>query len=353
MRKVLIIQNTISHYRVPVYNRIAKAFEVTVMFSYGEEPVGAEFKTVKIETHKLWKFIVHNMSLNRICKEYDAVVMMMAPNWISMTKLLFIPFRTYKVLTWGIGVPASYSVHYDDKKKSSFGLNLMVKRSDAVIFYSDYPYKKYEKMGIPKKKMFVAHNTVDVLNSELSSDQKDIYLFVGTLYRAKGIQVLLDAYKQALTVNKQIPRLFVVGGGSEFEDIQKWLRTAGMQKNVELTGPIYDELELSKYFRRALLCISPNQAGLSVQKSMGYGVPFVTRKDAFTGGEIFDIASGDNGVLYEKDSELSGILLDAANNPTKYHEMGIRAKEFYNANRTIDIMAQGAIDAVSFALEEQ
>lgn len=83
---------------------------------------------------------------------------------------------------------------------------------------------------------------------------------------------------------------------------------------------------------------------------MGYGVPFVTRRDAITGGEIYHITPGVNGIMYEKDNELTAILIDAANNPQKYVEMGFKAKVYYDNHATVRHMAQGAMDAFDYAL---
>ena len=114
---------------------------------------------------------------------------------------------------------------------------------------------------------------------------------------------------------------------------------------------IYDEKELAQLFSASLLCFSPTQAGLSVPKSMGYGVPFVTRRDAITGGEIYHITPGQNGVVYEKDEDLLPIMLDAMTDSGKYVQMGLEAKKYYDEHATIDHMAQGVIDALHFVLE--
>jgi hypothetical protein len=96
----------------------------------------------------------------------------------------------------------------------------------------------------------------------------------------------------------------------------------GLAESVIFHGAIYDEKELSVHFKNALLCISPHQAGLSVAKSMGYGVPFVTYKEAITGGERYHITDGVNGILYENDADLVDIIINASNGSDQYVEMG-------------------------------
>ena len=81
---------------------------------------------------------------------------------------------------------------------------------------------------------------------------------------------------------------------------------------------------------------------------MGYGVPFITKKDAITGGEIFNIENGINGVLYENNNELENIILDITKNRSKYIEMGKKAKIHYDSFRKPEDMANGIIGAIEY-----
>ena len=45
--------------------------------------------------------------------------------------------------------------------------------------------------------MFVARNTVEVLDAGERNDEKKLFLFVRTLLRQKMADLLLDAYKNA------------------------------------------------------------------------------------------------------------------------------------------------------------
>ncbi|MGM9778849.1 MAG: glycosyltransferase family 4 protein [Prevotella sp.] len=185
-------------------------------------------------------------------------------------------------------------------------------------------------------------------------DKKKDFLFVGTLYKTKGLDVLIHSFAKARSSfeDKSI-KLKIVGEGKERPLIEAMIKELGIEDSVVLCGAIYDEKRLADFFVQALICISPNQAGLSVPKSMGYGVPFVTKKNAVTGGEIYHITPGVNGVLYNTDCNLVDVMIDAANHKEKYIEMGVKAKEYYTHHASIEIMANGAIDAIKYVVNNE
>ena len=121
---------------------------------------------------------------------------------------------------------------------------------------------------------------------------------------------------------------------------------------IVLTGAIFDDAALGRYFAAAIACVSPKQAGLTVLKSMGCGVPYITRRDAITGGELFNIEHGVNGVLYERPEELKNVILDLTEHPETYMLYGSRARAYYEANRRPEQMAQGFFQAVQYALSQ-
>ena len=350
MKRVLIIQNSVSSYRIPVYNLISQKVDLTLMYSEGPEPKGAKFPFIHVPAKKGRFFYRHSKDICRIAEEYDVVIGMISFNWISNYLLAF-RNRRFMYIPWGIGVPASYSVRFDDpsKRMNVYLTKLLIKKSDAVIFYTDYPLEKYAAMGIDKEKMFVAHNTVDVLPLR-GNLKKNSILFVGTLYRAKSSISMLEYYKQAYLINRNVPKLRLVGNGDEFDDINDWVRNNDMNEKIVLEGAIYDESILQDFFESAYACVSLGQAGLSVQKAMGYAVPFITTANSYTGGERLDIINNENGVLLEKENDFVEKVLEIAENPKKYIRMGEKAKSFYDNNRTIQMMADAVVNAVEFVL---
>ena len=341
-------------YRVPIFNIIAEEFDVTVGY-YLEDCTIEEckFKKKKFDFFQIGPF-AYIKSLRSYCRQFDVVIF---ANSLQIVNYCLLPFgrRSYKVLTWGIGLRASRTRLYDVNRKHTFLDRIsqsICSASDASIFYVEKSKEFWKDTSLDMRKVFVATNTTKVEHMEICPQFKNSLLFVGTLYKEKGIMTLLNAYKEALPKMKEPLPLHIVGSGAEEVALRQYAEEIGISKYAIFHGAIYDEVVLASYFQRALLCVSPHQAGLSVSKSMGYGVPFVTHINAITGGEKYHITPSVNGLFYDNDTELVDIMVDASLNPNKYIEMGMKAKEFYDTKATPRHMAQGVIDAIRFVLSE-
>lgn len=352
--KVLILQEVLSFYSVPIYNIIVQDIDLTVAYTTKNECTKEVlFKIVKLNYTKIAGISFMKKDFHKIISEYDVVIFLADLHNFSFCLLPFIK-RKFKVIPWTIGIRASYTRRYDINRKKSF-IDLVyghvLNRSDAIIFYMKEPVKFWP--NIDKKKIFVAHNTVEVLANEIDkSQQKNRILFIGTLYKEKLIYELIDAYIEAKKRSNSNEFLYldIIGKGEEYENIEAIIKEQNLSDYIILHGPIYDEKELARKFSKALLCISPDQAGLSVLKSMGYGVPYVTRTNAITGGERLNINHGENGLLYNSKEELILIIQDAFKNPEIYLNMGENAQKYYISNTTTRHMAQGIIDAINYVL---
>ncbi len=352
--KVLICYNKLWDYRIPIFRILAEKYDLTVSYSYSNKNknngTDYNFKSVFLPVRQFGRFVIHKDNLRRLAKEYDVMIGYGDIAWLSLMKLLFIK-RDYKLILWSIGVSASYKKRFDTVNRWDKIRNFFYKKADALIFYSEYPLKKYETFGFDRKKLFVAHNTVEVIPSVLEREKKKRILFIGTLYKQKNIYSLLDNYLKAYLIEQNIPQLDIIGDGEEFNNIKSWISSNGLNEKIFLHGAIYKEPLLKEFFINAIACISPGQAGLSVLKSMGYGVPFITMKDAITGGERFNIENNVTGILYAEESELADIIIDIHKNYEKYLELGDKAKGFYESFRKPTDMAQGIINAVEYVLK--
>lgn len=352
--KVLVLYNKLFHYRIPIFNLLAERYDLTVAYSLGKDgdiPSNVKFKTIHLDYYKCGRFILQKANMYKFCSNYDAVLLYGEIAWLKNTYLTLRTNRPFVIIPWSIGVSASYNHSFDRKTIWSIFTYFIKRRADALVFYSDYPIKKYLDKGFSRDMLFVANNTVEVHQS--SSDEcvinKDSILFIGTLYMQKGIAFLLEEYLKAYNINNSIPTLNLVGGGKELDLVHMWVKKHNMEHKINVCGPIYDLKEKSNYFARAYATFSPIQAGLSVLESMGYGVPFVTTKTAITGGEIFNIENGINGILLDDCMQIHNVILDIASNPSNYIALGKNAQNHYKTSRKPIDMANGLSEAIEYA----
>lgn len=353
MKSIIVLQNEISSYNVDFYNCLTKNYKVSVAYLTSDKSKkDCLFNKIELESFKLGPFVlVHH--LRKIIQEYDVVIYSSSFNLPSFYLLPLYGPSKIKYLTWGIGFRCSYDHPYLTQRKHTimdYFASIIGNLADANIFYMSKAKEFWHNTSYKLDKVFIAPNTVHVNPIQINKEKKKDILFVGTLYRGKGIDLLLEAFNKVVSKIKTDSKLIIVGSGDMYNEIKQYINTNHLDDKVILKGAIYDENLLSKEFEKALVCVSPTQGGLSCPKSMGYGVPFVCRKDAITGGEIYHINNGKTGIMYDSDEDLPTIILEAITKPAKYIEMGIAAKKYYDTSATIEHMAQGAIDAIEYAL---
>lgn len=350
--KLLSLTNYVLEYRIPVYNLLAETFELTVAH-FGEEVSEdkANFRQIILSPKNLGPFIFFKENIAKLASNYDAVLALGELRLLPYMKLGFLFNRKFSLTYWNIGVSASYRKKFDEDRRLDFIRFRLLNKADSIVFYTDYPVKRYvEDGGVAKEKLFVANNTVEVLERIPIKIKKKHFLFVGTLYKAKKIFDLLEAYLLAYNNDASIKPLVIIGDGEEKANIENWIILHALKEKITLTGAVFNQQVLKSYYQDAVALISPGQAGLTVLNSFAYGVPFVTSENAITGGEVFNITNGVNGIIFKESlSRLSEILAELSNDDLVVNNMSINAQNYYFNERTIDVMVNGLKDSLSYA----
>lgn len=353
MHKLAIFQEEISEYNVDLYNLLSKKYELTLFYNKIKTNKKFDFKIIFYKKLNIFGINLINFNLLINFFKYDCVILLFNLRWPTLfLPLIFKYFYNTKFILWGIGVSASYNTKFDSNNKLDFLRSFLIRLSNATIFYSNYPINKFSNLGVNKNKLFSANNTIYV-NSIYYQPfaKKTSILFIGTLYKEKGIQELLSSYLKAYITNLSIPNLIIIGNGDERIAVEQFIKSNNLLDKIDLYGSIYDDKELSFIFEKCYFTISPNQAGLSVLKSFGFGVPFVTRKNAITGGEIFNIIDGFNGIFYNNEKELTNIILNTIQNQKFYINMGRNAYNYYNDYCTLENMYTQFDNAIKFTIK--
>ena len=270
-KSVLLLLTSISDYRVFLYNRVNTVYDLTVGYYKKDNTKSlCTFKKIKLSFFEIGPFIFIKNNLKRISKDYDVIIF--EPNLHNVSYIL-LPFINLecKLITWSIGIRASYTKRYNLNRKKEFLdyiLLLLYKKSNAMIVYTKQAITFWSNTGLDLNKIFIAHNTVTVLDKfSIDTNLKDSILFIGTLYPEKRIGELLKTY--ALVYDKykeRTPFLLIIGDGPEKNKINNFIIKNNLSHKIKLFGAIYDEEKVEEFFSRSLICVSPDQAGLSVLK---------------------------------------------------------------------------------------
>ena len=297
MKKTLLITNIIPHYRIELYGLLSKYLDLTIAHT-GNIINSSSFKQISIKERKIGPFIRYqNLP---VLKQYDLIFIIGNPRLLNLYELLFKKKYNPPIFIHGMGVSASRNGRYDNSKLFSKIMKCLINRMDGAIFYDNYPFIKYSALGVNPNKLFVAQNTV-VTDVNFNANEKEYksILFLGTLYKNKGVDLLLKAYSLNIKKGYKMPPLNIVGDGIERQALQDLTYNLSLNSIVKFHGEIIDNRILSDLLKESYCCVSPNQAGLSVQKTMAYGVPILTKKYPRSGGEVNVIINEINGFFFD------------------------------------------------------
>ncbi len=343
MKKILIQYNYILHYRKPFFNQLAKYYDVTVLHS-GKKSVTDQdiYKEIIVPVSKIGPFYFQSGVISEMKKNsYDIHIALFDVRWINTILSIYYKNKNSKFIWWGAWIT-----------KSSIANKIRLyftKKSDANVFYTYEAKKDFIDLGICENNLYVANNTFDVETNVKSYDNKlkSRILFVGSLDLRKQNDILINAFSNIISKIPNHIKLTFIGDGLERNYLENLVKEKNIIDRVDFVGKINEPKKLKGYYKEAICSVSFGQAGLSVLQSLGFGVPFVTKFNAISGGEKSNIKNRINGFFCE-DNQLSleGVLIELCNNIEFARNIGKNSYEYYNKYCTIENMVQGFRDAI-------
>jgi len=341
-KRILLVYTELLEYRVPFFSALGEQYALTV--THSGSPMtrnNSGFREIVLPRFRIGRFH-YQYGLRRLIRsgDFDTVVYFMDIAWIGTLGAFLFPVGSANRVVWGlwrtgrIG-PDWVRIH-------------IAKLADFSIFYSNGAAQDFVRCGLSSDRLSVATNTFRVdCPARNESSRRDSVLVVGSFNVRKQNDVTLAAF---VRVAQRLPtsvRLVFVGAGHEHARIQALAEASEFKDRIEFHRASHNEEALREYYDHAICSVSFGQAGLSVLQSFAYGVPFVTRRDAISGGEIENIEDGVNGCLCEANqASLESVLTRLLCNPNYAAELGRNALSHYINKASVHHMVGGFVDAI-------
>jgi len=320
--RLIIQQRSLAKYRLPVYQHLARRPGIDLTLVYARNPgvpnVAADGFSARCEP--MWHVPMPGRrvfwhSAQWRCATAQACDVLMLDGSLQHAALVPALLRARRH-----GVPTILWTHGYSKNDARWRrrMRLAVSRlAAAMLLYNDQTARQYLQMGFAADRVFVALNSLDQAPIRAAAASwrersvelaqfaerhdltgKSVILFVSRLERANGVDLLLKAVS-LLRRDFANLKLVIIGTGPDEDRLRAMTASLGLERQVLMPGPIYEEMELAPWFLNADVFCYPQNIGLSLLHAFGYGLPVVTcdRVEA-QNPEIAALHHGENGLQY-------------------------------------------------------
>ncbi|QHT67124.1 glycosyltransferase family 4 protein [Rhodocytophaga rosea] len=320
MKKVLIIQRLLPHYRADFFNRLkqkldAQGVELTLL--YGKDEKSAKKDEVEISwatyiptrTFHLGKIELFWQPGLDYLKDKELVIIEQAnKNLINYLLIARRQFTNQKIAYWGHGRNRQTQ---EDSFRNSFK-KFFINQCDWWFAYTQQVKDFLVSQSFPQDKITCVQNAVDTsgmlkqyatvsdesltqLRNELGISETDqVAIFCGGIYKEKRISFLIEACD---LIKKSIPNfhIVVVGSGTDAHLVTE---AAQSRKWIHYVGPKFG-IEKVKHFKISSLFLMPGLLGLAVLDSFALQTPTITTTYPYHSPEIEYLEHNINGIITE------------------------------------------------------
>ena len=339
-KRLLLLQDVLPPFRRPVFNGLARYYDVTVLHSGTPSASASDaFHEVVHPVRRRGPLLIRDRAAETSAEPYDTTVSMFDLRWPDCSLPPLRDRHTYgRWILWGHG--------YGRNRLARPVRDWLVGRADGVLLYDDSAATDMLERGVRPHKIYIAPNTVHVANHrDCSSCPKTSLIYVGRLSKAKKVDVLIDAFARIRNGIPDCVRLDIVGDGVERASLERRVQHRGLTDAVTFHGEVQDDEVLAELFSRAFACAVPGYVGLVVLHSFAYGVPVITPRGEPHAPEFHNLAHGSNALISDR-RDFADALVEVCTHPERAAMLGRNAYAFYANKRTLDMMLYGFRKAI-------
>ena len=236
--------------------------------------------------------------------------------------------------------------------------HIISRRARAFIAYGSLS-KQYllEELNVPASRIAIARNTIDTtffrteterLRKEIAgTDQKKHLLHIGYLVPRKNVALLLFVIEKLSRIRQDFI-LDIVGDGESRPFLEQYIRDHKLEEFVRMHGYRQKE-ELPSFLARSLVFLFQTDFdiwGLTLNEAMAAGLPCLSSVNA--GASVDLVEEGRTG--WTVDFRNADMVLEKLSylmdHPEKAMEMGRFAQEKIENTASLKISAAGFIEAI-------
>jgi glycosyltransferase involved in cell wall biosynthesis len=375
MKKVVIIHNIISPHVEPLFKEIAKKYDLTVLYcaereknrTWNKKPTGYKYKILKnvsieIGGSDLFTYFI-NPEIITVLKKLgpDVIISCGWDLFAYQVAFFFAKLHRIKFILW------SGSTVNETSWRRSLSIplvKLIVWGSDAFIAYGTKAKEYLIKLGAKENKVYISYNTTDLtkfahlcdkyksqkesIKENLEISNKKVIFYYGQLIKRKGVDLLLQSYKEVVETFSNVT-LLLVGSGYLKND----LLTNIEQNNLRFAKVIDDpgDEAICKYYAIADVFVLPSLEevwGLVVNEAMACGLPVIVSNRAGSAHDL--VKNNKNGYIINPNISdikfaINRMLKSKKNFFSFSQESSKRIVEFYPNNTVNGVLH--AIQSVS------
>lgn len=375
MKKVVILQHRLLHYRTALFDQLRAACAARGIELHLVHGQASPREAVKKDEGTLpWAHKVHNsiwevgerdilwQPFPAELRDADLVVIMQESRILSNYPwLLSRLWSSRKVAYWGHGANFQSDAPHGLRERWKA---LLLTKVDWWFAYTQMTVELLRQAGYPLSRITSLDNAIDTQgfknelaacgDADLRAEKErlgiaadaPVGIFCGSLYPDKRLELLVDA---ADRIQREMPgfALVVMGDGPSMPQM---LEAAATRPWMHLLG-VTKGRQKALYFRMGDVMLNPGLVGLHIVDAFCAGMIMATTRTARHSPEIAYLSEGENGI-YGGDTpeEYSRAVLDVIRNPARLAAMkqaALTASEHY----TLQNMVNNFVNGIEAALK--
>ncbi|NER84004.1 MAG: glycosyltransferase family 4 protein [Leptolyngbya sp. SIO1D8] len=374
MKKVLIIQRYLPHFRVEFFKRLKEECankNIALSLVYGrlkgaeamkikeenlEAGIYAPVKEINFFNQKLfWHRCLQNL------KGQDMIIVQQTNreliNYLLLLRRIFSKTK-FAYIGHGRNMQVKTGSWRNRVK------NFLIKKCDWWFAYNDNVKDYLTTQGYPPERITSFMNAIDTksliltyedignaqvltIKKELHIDSDNIGIFCGGLYKEKRINFLIEACIQIKSRIKDF-HLIVLGSGVEEPKVRDYCEKFDW---IHYPGPVHDDQRKAAYFKASKVFLLPGLVGLAILDSFAFQTPLITTDYPFHSPEIDYLKNEGNGIITKNNiSEYVDSVVELLQNDTKMAKLieGCRhSAGIYNLEGMVENFTTGIVKALS------